>query len=61
MNMDCHVKLEHMKPWYFKLNPNGYVPTMLVHPNNTPVCESAHIVKYMEEHFEGNVKLLPAD
>jgi glutathione S-transferase len=41
-----HYEVEHIKkcnnmdPWYLDLNPHGYVPTMLVNPNNTPIIES---------------------
>ena len=44
------TKFENMEPWYVKLNPNAYVPTMLVE-NNTPVCESIDIIKYMDDNL----------
>ena len=48
-----------LEPWYVKLNPKAYVPTMLVHPNNTPVCESKVIIEYIENNFEGTKSLSP--
>ena len=59
--IEIHGKCTNYEPWYIKLNPGAYVPTMLVHPNNTPVCESAEIIKYMEKNFEGKVSLMPND
>ena len=40
-----------------KLNPKAYVPTMVVGVENKPVCESADIIDYIDEHFTGKVKL----
>ena len=50
--------MDNLEPWYVQLNPGAYVPTLLVHPNNTPVCESAKICKYIENNFNGTCSLL---
>ena len=42
-------KFEQHDPDYLKLNPKGVVPT-LVH-NGTPICESTHIIDYLDETF----------
>lgn len=52
-------KFTTLDPWYVNLNPNAYVPTMLVNPNNTPVVESKVIINYMEEKFEGTKSIGP--
>ena len=57
--VDIHSALTQFEPWYINLNPKAYVPTMLVHPNNTPVCESAEIVTRIENDFEGTTSLSP--
>jgi len=41
-----------------KLNPKGYVPTMLVGTDNKPICESANIIEYIDSKFQGKSKLL---
>ena len=51
-----HTKMEHMVPWYVKLNPKACVPTLLVE-GNKPVCESMDIVLYMDKTFEGKCQL----
>ena len=51
-------KFINLEPWYVNLNPGAYVPTILVNPNNTPVCESASICKYLDTNFEGITSLL---
>jgi glutathione S-transferase len=51
-----HVKNEHTAPWYVKLNPKTYVPTMLVEGNKS-VCESMEIAKYIDKNFKGKVQL----
>ncbi|HSV79968.1 MAG TPA: glutathione S-transferase family protein [Ramlibacter sp.] len=43
------MKLEHTRPEYVKLNPNGVVPT-LVH-DGVPVWESSFINEYLDEVF----------
>ena len=50
-NADHAREFVTLEPWYVKLNPKAYVPTMLVHPNNTPVCESKVIIQYIEDNF----------
>ena len=55
--IDHSVALDNYKPWYMKLNPNAYVPTMLVQ-GNVPVCESIDIIEYMDEHLNGKNKLM---
>ena len=57
-NVDIHKKMDNLQLWYVKLNPGAYVPTLLVHPNNTPVCESIEICKYIENNFNGTCSLL---
>lgn len=34
---------------------------MIVGAEQTPVCESANIIAYMDEQFEGKSKLTPTD
>ena len=58
---DHSRKLVTLEPWYVKLNPKAYVPTLLVHPNNKPVCESNVIIDYIENNFEGTKSLSPGD
>jgi len=53
--VDIDNTCTNFSPWYIKLNPKAYVPTMLV-GNNTPICESADIITYMEKNFIGNRK-----
>lgn len=50
------MKLEHTKPAYLKLNPNGVVPT-LVH-NGHSIQESTFINEYLDEVFR-DVPLMP--
>ena len=52
------MKLDHTKPDYLKLNPNGVVPT-LVH-DGVPIHESTLINEYLEEVFP-EVPLMPED
>jgi glutathione S-transferase len=52
------MKLEHTRPEYLKLNPNGVVPT-LVH-DGVPIVESTIINEYLEEVFP-EVSLTPED
>ncbi len=52
------MKLEHQRPEYLKLNPNGVVPT-LVH-DGTPIIESTLINEYLDDTF-ANPPLKPAD
>jgi glutathione S-transferase len=59
--VEHHVDLrarEQQTPEYLKLNPKGYVPT-LVH-DGRPVVESALICEYLDEVFP-NPLLCPAD
>lgn len=59
--VEHHVDLrarDQQKPEYLKLNPKGYVPT-LVH-DGRPVIESALICEYLEEVFP-DTPLSPAD
>ena len=51
-------KFEQHDPDYLKLNPKGVVPT-LVH-DGVPICESTHIIDYLEEMFP-DPSLSPAD
>ncbi|MGO4582180.1 glutathione S-transferase family protein [Cupriavidus sp. 2TAF22] len=52
------MKLEHTRPEYLALNPNGVVPT-LVH-DGVPIHESTLINEYLEEVFP-EVRLMPVD
>ena len=52
------MALEHTRPEYLKLNPNGVVPT-LVH-DGVPIIESTLINEYLNEVFPSPA-LLPAD
>ena len=52
------MKLEHTRPEYISLNPNGVVPT-LVH-DGIPIIESTIINEYLEEVFPA-VSLVPHD
>ena len=51
-------KFEQHDPDYLKLNPKGVVPT-LVH-DGQPICESTHIIDYLEENFP-EPSLSPSD
>ena len=57
-DVNIHTRMDNLQPWYVKLNPGAYVPTLLVHPNDTPVCESIEICKYIENNFNGTCSLL---
>lgn len=59
-NVDIARHMENLQPWYLKVNHQGYVPTMLVEGNKS-VIESADIIRYMDDHFEGTTKLLQRD
>ena len=50
-------KLEHLEPWYVKLNPNGVVPT-LDHDGKI-VIESNFILEYLDDVWPA-VPLRPA-
>jgi glutathione S-transferase len=52
------MKLEHTKPEYLRLNPNGVVPT-LVH-DGVPIHESTLINEYLDEVFP-DIPLMPKD
>ena len=52
------MRLEHTKPDYLKINPNGVVPA-LVH-DGVPIWESTFINEYLDEVFP-EVPLRPAD
>lgn len=52
------MKLEHTRPEYLALNPNGVVPT-LVH-DGVPIHESTLINEYLEEIFP-EVRLMPVN
>ncbi|MEM6991240.1 MAG: glutathione S-transferase family protein [Myxococcota bacterium] len=49
--------MENYRPWYASLNPQMVVPT-LVHRGHI-VCDSRHIIRYIDETFPGP-KLTPA-
>lgn len=55
--VDIHKALTNLKPWYVKLNPKAYVPTLIYSQENIPICESAEIMKAIDEKWEGTVKL----
>ena len=56
-DIDIVDKLDQFLPWYLLANPKAVVPTMLVGVENKPVCDSAYIIEYIDEHFDGKVKL----
>jgi glutathione S-transferase len=56
--VDIGPTMENYEPWYMRINPNGVVPT-LDHDGHI-VCDSARIVRYIDEQFEGH-KLEPTD
>ena len=60
MQIDIKKEMNNLEPWYISLNPRGYVPTMIIE-GNKPITESAHIIRYMDDHFEGTKKLLQRD
>ena len=60
MEIDIKKECNNLEPWYIKLNHRGYVPTMLIQ-GNKPIVESANIVQYMDDNFEGTIKLLQRD
>ncbi len=49
--VDIGRKSENYEPWYARLNPKLVIPT-LVH-DGKPVTDSARIVRYIDETFEG--------
>ena len=55
--VDHAGKMTNLEPWYVKLNPNAYVPTLIYGTENTPICESAVIMKAIDEKWQGKVKL----
>jgi len=57
-HVDIAKKMEHLEPWYKKLNPNGVVPT-LDHDGQI-IIESNVIIQYLDEAFPGP-SLTPAD
>ena len=59
----------HLEPWYVKLNPNAYVPTMIVkgtegpnteegNPPQVGITESSVILNYIDDNFEGTKDLM---
>ena len=55
--MDIIGDMTNLEPWYVKCNPKAYVPTMFVGVDNTPICESAQIMTYIDENFQGKCQL----
>lgn len=51
------LTFENLQPEYLRLNPKGVVPTLV--QNGTPICDSAVIVRRLDQHFP-NPKLTPA-
>jgi glutathione S-transferase len=49
---------EQRSPEYLRINPHGYVPTLVV--DGTPIYESTAIIEYLEETHP-HPALLPAD
>ena len=59
----------HLEPWYVKLNPKAYFPTMVVkgtegsntdegNPPQVGIGESGHILNYIDNNFEGTRDLM---
>jgi glutathione S-transferase len=49
---------EQRRPQYLRINPHGYVPTLVV--DGTPIYESTAIIEYLEETYP-HPALLPGD
>lgn len=49
--IDIGPRGQNFEPWYARLNPHMVVPT-LVH-DGAPVTDSARIVRYIDERFDG--------
>jgi glutathione S-transferase len=52
-------EFEHFQPDYLELNPHGIVPT-LVHDGQVYI-QSNVIVEYLDDRFQGGIKLKPED
>ena len=52
--------MTNLEPWYVNLNPKAYVPTLIYGQENTPICESAVIMKAIDEKWDGTVRLQQA-
>ena len=61
--VDIHGALTQLEPWYMKLNPKAYVPTMLLGRGEEmkAVCESKDIIQEIDSHFENDTQLIPRD
>ena len=57
-NFEMTLGKTNYDPWYVQLNPQAYLPTMVVKPDNQPITESAEIIKYMDDNFHGKKQLL---
>ena len=58
--VDIVKALTNLEPWHVQLNPKAYVPTLIYGPDNTPICESAVIMKAIDENWDGKVRLQQA-
>ena len=58
--MDIVKANTQLDPWYVKLNPKAYVPTLVYGNLNTSICESAEIMKAIDEKWDGTVRLQQA-
>ena len=56
--VDIGPRMENYEPWYARLNPAMVVPTL--QHDDTLVCDSARIIRYIDKTFEGP-PLLPRD
>lgn len=52
------LDLDHKKPWFLELNPNGKVPTLVV--DGTPLFESVAIMQWLGDKFGVAKNLWPA-
>eukprot|EP00698_Gefionella_okellyi_P016239 TRINITY_DN4641_c0_g1_i1.p1 TRINITY_DN4641_c0_g1~~TRINITY_DN4641_c0_g1_i1.p1 ORF type:complete len:235 (-),score=33.98 TRINITY_DN4641_c0_g1_i1:63-767(-) len=52
-----NVDLKNKPQWFFDLNPNGQVPTVVY--NGEVVYESTIVMEYLDEAFPGLVNLFP--
>ena len=47
--VDIHSAFDNLQPWYLKICPKGYVPTMLIAPDNESLYESINIIERIDQ------------